>query len=50
MALIQTSLIWVTYGVAIALLLIVAALFVFLYQDPRERAASVTTVCIFTTL
>ncbi|KIW07848.1 uncharacterized protein PV09_01764 [Verruconis gallopava] len=50
MALIQTSLIWVAYAVAIAILLIIAALFVFIYQDPRERAPSVTTVCIFTTL
>jgi LMBR1 domain-containing protein 1 len=50
MALIQTSLIWVAYAVAIAILLIIAALFVFIYQDPRERAASVTIVCIFTTL
>ncbi|KAF2674627.1 hypothetical protein BT63DRAFT_395144 [Microthyrium microscopicum] len=49
MALIQTSLIWVTYAVAIAILLIIATTFVFIYQDPRERAASVTTVCIFTT-
>lgn len=50
MALIQTSLIWVAYAVAVALLLIIAALFVFIYQDPRERAASISTVCIFTTL
>ncbi|KAF1912528.1 putative lysosomal cobalamin transporter [Ampelomyces quisqualis] len=50
MALIQTSLIWVAYAVAIALLLFVAAIFVFLYQQPRDRAASVTAVCIFTTL
>lgn len=49
MALIQTSLIWVAYAVAVALLLAVAAIFVFLYQAPRDRAASVTTVCIFTT-
>ncbi|TID16993.1 putative lysosomal cobalamin transporter [Venturia nashicola] len=48
MALIQTSLIWVAYAVAIAILLVIAAVFVFLYQDPRERAASVTTVCILT--
>jgi LMBR1 domain-containing protein 1 len=48
MALIQTSLIWVAYAVAILILLIIAATFVFLYQAPRERAASVTTVCIFT--
>ncbi|TKA79940.1 putative lysosomal cobalamin transporter [Cryomyces minteri] len=48
MALIQTSLIWVAYAVAIALLLPIAAIFVYLYQTPRDRAASVTTVCIFT--
>ncbi|KAF1992574.1 hypothetical protein K402DRAFT_458950 [Aulographum hederae CBS 113979] len=48
MALIQTSLIWVAYAVAVVILLIIAALFVYLYQTPRERAASVTTVCIFT--
>lgn len=48
MALIQTSLIWVAYAVAIALLLVVAAIFVYVYQTPRDRAASVTTVCILT--
>jgi LMBR1 domain-containing protein 1 len=49
MALIQTSLIWVAYAVAVVLLLAIAAIFVYLYQTPRDRAASVTTVCIFTT-
>lgn len=49
MALIQTSLIWVAYAVAVGLLLVIAATFVFVYQSPRDRAASVTTVCIFTT-
>jgi LMBR1 domain-containing protein 1 len=49
MALIQTSLIWVSYAVAIAILLLISILFVFLYQTPRDRAASVTIVCIFTT-
>jgi LMBR1 domain-containing protein 1 len=49
MALIQTSLIWVAYAVAIGILLLIALTFVFLYQNPREKAASVTTVCIFTT-
>lgn len=49
MALIQTSLIWVAYAVAVVLLLAIAAIFVFLYQTPRDRAASVTTVCILTT-
>lgn len=48
MALIQTSLIWVTYAVAIALLLSIAAIFVYTYQTPRDRAASVTFVSILT--
>lgn len=48
MALIQTSLIWVTYVIAIVILLAIASIFVYLYQTPRDRAASVTTVCIFT--
>lgn len=48
MALIQTSLIWVTYAVAVVLLLAIAAIFVYTYQTPRDRAASVTIVCIFT--
>lgn len=48
MALIQTSLIWVTYAVAVAILLGIASIFVYTYQTPRDRAASVTTVCIFT--
>jgi hypothetical protein len=50
MALIQTSLIWVAYAVALGILLAIASIFVFLYQTPRDRAASVTIVCIFTTL
>ena len=50
MALIQTSLIWVAYAVAIAILLMIAATFAILYQQPRERAASVTIICIFTLL
>jgi LMBR1 domain-containing protein 1 len=44
MALIQTSLIWVAYAVAVGILLAIASIFVFLYQT------SVTIVCIFTTL
>lgn len=48
MALIQTSLIWVAYAVAVAILLVIASVFVYIYQTPRDRAASVTTVCIFT--
>ena len=50
MALIQTSLIWVTYAVAIAILLVIASIFVYLYQSPRERSYLVTIVCLFTIL
>ena len=48
MALIQTSLIWVTYAVAIVLLVAIAGIFVYIYQKPKERAISVTAVCILT--
>jgi LMBR1 domain-containing protein 1 len=48
MPLIQSTLIWVVYAVVIVLLLAIAATFVFVYQTPQERSASVTTVCIFT--
>ncbi|GAB7354688.1 hypothetical protein MBLNU459_g5109t1 [Dothideomycetes sp. NU459] len=50
MALIQTSLIWVTYAVAIAVLLFIASFFVYVYQTPRERSAVVSGVCIFTVI
>ena len=45
MALIETSLIWVTYAICLAILFFVAGIFVFIYQKPSERAASVTIVC-----
>ena len=45
---IQLTLIWVVYAVAVALLLGVACLFVYLYQNHRERSIFVTVVCIFT--
>jgi LMBR1 domain-containing protein 1 len=45
---IQVTLIWVVYAVVIALLFAVASVFVYVYQTPRERSASVTAVCIFT--
>jgi LMBR1 domain-containing protein 1 len=45
---VQIALIWVVYAVVIALLLIVASTFVFIYQTHRDRSAYVTTVCIFT--
>ena len=48
MALIQTSLIWVAYAVALVLCVAIAAVTIYIYQKPKERAASVTTVCIFT--
>jgi len=48
MALIQTTLIWVVYAIVVVLLLAVASIFTYVYQTPRDRAASVTTVCIFT--
>ena len=48
MALIQAALIWVVYGVVVALLVAVASIFVILYQSPRERSASISIVCIVT--
>lgn len=48
MALIQSALIWVVYAVVLALLLIIASTFVFLYQKPRDRSVTVTIVSIFT--
>src|SRR5271154_2841821 len=48
MALIQTAFIWVAYGVAIALVALIAAIFTYTYQTPRERSAVVSTVTIIT--
>lgn len=48
MALIQTAFIWVAYAVAIAIVALIAAIFVYTYQTPRERSALVSTVTIFT--
>ncbi|KAF2459761.1 putative lysosomal cobalamin transporter [Lineolata rhizophorae] len=48
MAISPTGPIWVAYAVAIAILFFVAAVFVFLYQAPRERSAFAASVCIFT--
>lgn len=48
MALIQTAFIWVAYAVAIAIVALIAAIFVYTYQTPRERSAVVSTVTIFT--
>lgn len=48
MALIETSLIWVTYAVCLGILAFIAGIFVFLYQKPGERTYSVTIVCFIT--
>ncbi|KAL8700653.1 MAG: hypothetical protein Q9201_005339 [Fulgogasparrea decipioides] len=48
MALIQSTLIWVVYAVVVALLVAIASIFVYLYQSPRDRSATVSIVCIFT--
>jgi len=50
MALIETSLIWVAYAVCLAIIFIVSAIFVFVYQKPSERALGVTIVCWMTVL
>ena len=44
--LLQTSLIWVAYAVAIALCLLAAAITTFTWQTPRERSAIVSVVAI----
>lgn len=48
MALVQTAFIWVSYGIAVALVALIAAIFTYTYQTPRERSAVVTTVTIIT--
>ena len=45
---VQITLIWVVYAIAVALLLSIACLFVYLYQTHRDRSIFVTIVCIFT--
>ncbi|KAK3341329.1 putative lysosomal cobalamin transporter [Lasiosphaeria hispida] len=44
--LLQTSLIWVAYGVAVALILAVAVITTFTWQQPQERSATVSIVAI----
>lgn len=48
MALIQTAFIWVAYAVAVGLVALIAAIFVYTYQTPRDRSALVSTVAIIT--
>lgn len=44
--LLQTSLIWFAYGVAVALVLLVAIITTFTWQAPHERSAAVSIVSI----
>ena len=44
--LLQTSLIWVTYAVAVVLCFFIAVITAFTWQAPRDRSAIVTTVAI----
>ncbi|KAH6991207.1 hypothetical protein BKA56DRAFT_574014 [Ilyonectria sp. MPI-CAGE-AT-0026] len=44
--LVQTSLIWVTYAVAVGLCLVAAVITTFTWQTPRERSAIVSVVAI----
>lgn len=44
--LLRTSLIWVAYGVAVALVLLIAIITTFTWQQPQERSATVSVVAI----
>jgi len=46
MALVQTAFIWVAYAVAVCLVALIAAVFTYVYQTPRDRSALVSTVTI----
>ncbi|KAL2869931.1 putative LMBR1 domain protein [Aspergillus lucknowensis] len=46
MALLQVSLIWVVYAIVVAILFMVASVFIHVYQTPRDRSTSVTLTCI----
>lgn len=48
MALIQTAFIWVAYAVAVGLVALIAAIFTYTYQSPRDRSALVSTITIIT--
>ncbi|CAG8972964.1 hypothetical protein HYALB_00008324 [Hymenoscyphus albidus] len=48
MALIQTAFIWVAYAVAVGLVALIAAIFAYTYQTPRDRSALVLTITIIT--
>lgn len=42
------SLVWIIYAVVVAFLILLASIFIYVYQTPRDRSPSVTLVCIFT--
>ncbi|KAL4940502.1 putative lysosomal cobalamin transporter [Aspergillus oleicola] len=46
MAFLQTSLIWVVYAIVVAILFVLASVFIYVYQTPRDRSPSVTLTCI----
>ncbi|KAL2824544.1 hypothetical protein BDW59DRAFT_147494 [Aspergillus cavernicola] len=46
MALLQTSLIWVVFAIVVAILFMVASVFIYVYQTPRDRSPSVTLTCV----
>ncbi|RDL33100.1 Lmbr1 containing protein [Venustampulla echinocandica] len=48
MALIQTAFIWIAYAVAVSIVALIAAIFTYTYQTPRDRSALVSTVTILT--
>ena len=48
MALIHTAFIWVAYAAAVALVALMAAIFTYTYQTPRDRSALVSTITIIT--
>ncbi|KAI9751086.1 MAG: hypothetical protein M1815_001363 [Lichina confinis] len=48
MAVIQTTLIWIAYAVAVAVLALVASIFVFTYQKSGDRSALVSIISVIT--
>jgi LMBR1 domain-containing protein 1 len=48
MALIQTAFIWISYAIAVGLVAVIAAIFTYTYQTPRDRSALVSIVTIIT--
>jgi len=48
MALIATAFIWVAYAVALVLVALIAAIFTYTYQTPRDRSALVSAISIIT--